>query len=136
MKHFQNLSRVRKCKTLTGLSKQTFMNHPIQFTDEDIKMKIVPAFFRFLKVFIKKNNKVQFQRNYSFNCFVAKLPDLKASQNNLNSWNAIQMMHTQLVRICCGRSASSFTYGFVFQVISEETRCMKGCASYLRDMFV
>ena len=58
MKHFQNLSRVRKCKTLTGLSKQTFMNHPIAFTDEDIKMKIVPAFFRFLKVFIKKNNKV------------------------------------------------------------------------------
>ena len=54
MKHFQNLSRVRKCKTLTGLWKQTFMNHPIAFTDEDIKMKIVPAFFSLSKSFYRK----------------------------------------------------------------------------------
>ena len=70
------------------------MNHPIAFTDGGIKMKIVPAFFFcFLKVFIKKIKKrLLLQPLYSH--FVAKLTDLKAAQNNLNSWNAIQMMHT------------------------------------------
>ena len=41
-------------------------------------------------------------------------------KNNYKSLKALQLMCTQLARICCGRSANCLIYGFVIQVISEK----------------
>ena len=45
---------------------------------------------------------------------------LRVSKNNHSNQKALQLIWTQLARICCGRSKKCFVYGFVFQVISEK----------------
>ena len=45
---------------------------------------------------------------------------LKASKNNLNTSEALRLICTYLVRICCWRSTSCFDFGFVIQAISEK----------------
>ena len=52
---------------------------------------------------------------------------LKASKNDHNIWQTLRLIYLQLGRICWGYSATFFSYGFLFQVISAAALCSKNC---------
>ena len=58
---------------------------------------------------IKKKSNILWEANQEI---------LKASKNNHDSGNALQLLSTLLVRICSGRFASCFIYGFVSTILT------------------
>ena len=52
--------------------------------------------------------------------FLNKSGDPESLKNNHSSWEALQLMCTQLTMICWVHSSSCFVYGFMIQVISEK----------------
>ena len=120
------------------------------FLDWGNKTKLVPASFFYFQSFMNKKNyltKLLLQLN-CYNLIRSKANEtssgvlftllfLKNDKNfklgefkntntrNSNTRKALQLMYTQPVRICRGRSASCFIYYFVFQVISEKKLCSK-----------
>ena len=71
----------------------------------------------YIKIVEKSNQNLKVIKN----TLPYKSGNPESLKNNHSSWRFLQVMCTQLARICCGHSTSCFVQGFAFQVISEKT---------------
>ena len=82
----------------------------------------------------------EFKNDRQINQEILKASNNSSNNNNNNnnnkSWKALQLMCKKFARVCCGRSASCFTYGFVFQVIRLKALCSKDFVDSLRGIFI